>query len=311
MLRWLDCLEESEACQAALAALPGTMRDVHAEPAHLAVYARHYGWRAWLAHYRGASSDIVQPYLLDSNKQLRHVFNFGGPMHSPGITMEDWALYAVEGAYLKYKHGVAREYCSYNPMLAQQRVAGARHVKDVVYMNLGDIEAGLRSNTRRSIAAAKKRGVIVSRIGPILNRNASSFYSVYATTMERLGAAEHWRFSSIFFEQLLGALARNAFFLFAYAGGEIEAACLVLHGHGRAYYHLAGSYMKYPASQASALMLLRAAEEARELGCATLHLGGGVSAAPNDGLLQFKSGFSELRAPYYVYEETMDATQAA
>jgi hypothetical protein len=70
-----------------------------------------------------------------------------------------------------------------------------------------------------------------------------------------------------------------------------------------AHYQFAGNS---GVSGASDLVILRAAEMARDAGCATMDLGGGVTAAEDDSVFWYKSTFSPKRRQVFVVERVFD-----
>jgi hypothetical protein len=89
--------------------------------------------------------------------------------------------------------------------------------------------------------------------------------------------------------------------------GVPESASLMLHGeNGVAYYHLTGNAMVRPKTHANDLLVLFMANYARGLGMMTLHLGGGVTSAPDDSVLAYKQGFSNAWLPTYSYFRVLD-----
>src|SRR5579862_8704581 len=69
---------------ARLSALPKELRDIHFDPRILAPYLKAYGWELGLAvtgnAYSLKDNFIIQPVLLTKEGQLRHGYNFGGPI---------------------------------------------------------------------------------------------------------------------------------------------------------------------------------------------------------------------------------------
>lgn len=283
-------------------ALPPDLRDIHFTPFLLAPYVAAFGWKAGLAVTSEQDQFIIQPLLVNDKGELRHAYNFGGPVGTD------------DAQPLKYKHfnyvklwaeqnGAERSYATLNPFLAAYQdllvPVGVTRVKDVVYMDLKS--PSVRGTTRRLANKAQGAGVVVNDV-PRTVGNAQLFYNFYTLTMTRAQAAKHWFLPAGFFHSLL-ALVPTSALLVATLEGKPQAACIVIGSpNGIAYYHFAGSLNQHPKLGISHAMVLAAAEfAANVLDCDKLHLGGGVKPHLDDGLLTFKAGFSDLRAPVFTY----------
>jgi CelD/BcsL family acetyltransferase involved in cellulose biosynthesis len=124
-----------------------------------------------------------------------------------------------------------------------------------------------------------------------------TFGELYRGTMERLGAAEHYRFSDAYFRALRDALGPRLRLCLVEVEGEIAAGGLFVETGGLVQYHLSGSDPRFRRAQPTKLMLHFVREWGRARGLHRLHLGGGVGAG-EDSLFQFKAGFAADRHPF-------------
>jgi lipid II:glycine glycyltransferase (peptidoglycan interpeptide bridge formation enzyme) len=81
---------------------------------------------------------------------------------------------------------------------------------------------------------------------------------------------------------------------------EIITAGVFLIGSGIMEYHLSASYDKGKETGSVYLLIHDAALRGKQLGCHTLHLGGGTNNNPDNPLLFFKSRFSPLRGSFKI-----------
>lgn len=297
-----------------LGSLPDHKRDVHFYPQMYAPYVATYGWAAKAALTVEGEDFIIQPFLLTHDGQMRHAYNFGGPI---GAHKENAGAFAQHRASLwkwGVEHSVTSCFITLNPFLYTHQCMFlnehgnlVQHAKEVVFIDLNNMK--LRGTTRRLANKAQGLGAQVMTVSPT-KENVQVFNEIYTNTMDRAKAKEYWYTPPKFFQELL-LLAGGKLMLVTYKG-EVEAGCIIIPSYANriCYYHYAGSYNRYPQDGISHMMVLAAAEFAKSLGCDKLHLGGGVTADPNDGLLTFKAGFSDLRAPVYTYQRSLVAEAA-
>jgi hypothetical protein len=131
-----------------------------------------------------------------------------------------------------------------------------------------------------------------------------TFVDIYESTMDRVDAAEHYYFDCAYFESLRAALGEQIQLLVVRYEDEIVGASLFTEVEGTVQYHLSGS-KRLRGRSPSAVMLDHACRWAEERGNSRLHLGGGLGAT-EDGLFRFKSGFSERRGSYAVWDVVVD-----
>jgi hypothetical protein len=283
----------------ALDQLPADQRDIFQEPEYHALW----GLPRFCLTIEEGGETAVLPFLKDADGRAFSPYGFGGPAGSPRLfprLMENFNFLGSRADRFMFV---------LNPFLVeQQRSAfpGARYVKDVVWGDLTQPEQ-LRKGHAAAARRAEREGARVIEWDCDQTHAVTDFAAMYAVTMDRLNAAPRWRFGPAFWSGL--ARMPGASIFLAYPGSVIkaQAGCLILQGHGRAYYHLAASY----APGLNHLMVLRAMRAARARGCHTFCLGGGLTPAPYDPLLRFKAGFSPLRAPVWVAEGPLAASASA
>ena len=162
----------------------------------------------------------------------------------------------------------------------------------------------MRSNHRRDISKATKRGEVAERDATWAGLDA--FVQAYRETMTRTGANPYYLFDDGYFHALREALGDHIHLWTVRASSDIVAGALFTECSGIVQYHLGGTAERFLAGNPFKLLLHRAAEWFKMRGNRWLHLGGGVGGA-SDSLLHFKRGFSPRTFPFYTWRLVVDA----
>lgn len=132
------------------------------------------------------------------------------------------------------------------------------------------------------------------------------FAATYQLSMERLGARDSLQYSSEYLGRLWEVFPKDQRCLIAvWRGSDLLSVALVLVDDSNvASYHLAADTELGRHASASRLTIAEAAAFARDAGCATLCLGGGLGGE-KDGLWSFKSGFASSVATYRTWRRVL------
>ena len=149
---------------------------------------------------------------------------------------------------------------------------------------------GLRSGHQWVINKCRKLG-FVPRMAQ-LRDEIDSFMGIYQETMNRVNARDAYYFSRDYFARLAD-MPEHVHCCVVEFEGEQAAACLFFECDGIVQAHLGGTRSKFMNKSPFHLVLHHVALWAKSRGNRYLHLGGGVGGS-DDGLLEFKRGFSEL-----------------
>lgn len=277
-------------------------RDIHFDQRMVAPYITAYGWKASLAYTECENGYIIQPLLLTKENELRHAYNFGGPIGTNDLLnskehidkINDWARH----------RDIKTQYCTLVPNLAKEQLRlltssgiNPEFRKNSVIIDLEDQK--IRGTTRRLANKAQGAGVEV-RSYPLTF--LKHFIDIYNATMDRVKAKDHWHFPDDWFE----AFARfvKPCLMLAEFEGKFVAGCLIAYSqqYPVAYYHFAGCLDTYLGMGINQQMVLAACEFIRSIGLRYLYLGGGITDSEDDSLFIFKSGFSKLRQPVYSFK---------
>lgn len=308
-------------------------RDIHFLPDYGRIYRDAYGFTPLLAHSQSAEGSIIQPFVRRPLRELAFLkedsdaarfsdianpYGFGGALGvGSGDLKKFYVKFAEAFAQWCDDENIAAEFACLHPFIAEDQRAlvsdliAPRHEKDVVFFDLTEPEANLlkdlRKGHRSSITKARRTGVDIQSVEPS-QRNLALFNEMYQETMRRRQAAQRWLVPDNFFEITVRHLgAKRITLLFAGVAGAPESACLLMHDFNTAYYHFAATFAQHPDLGVNNLMVFDAALRMKAAGYARFHLGGGVTAKPDDSLFLFKAGFSSRRAPLYTYFCVRDA----
>jgi hypothetical protein len=225
-------------------------------------------------------------------------YGYGGPLSSsddPQFVAAAWEAYL---AWMR-AHDVVVEYIRFHPAIGNDRYYGG-HVVDsrpVVWVDLrqGNPADGYSARLRQGLKKAEAAGLEYREAA--LASVLGEFGAFYRAGMREIGADGFYLFSDAYFGQLaVGSLARVG--ICCRSEGEWLAAALFLDGHAIREYHLAAGSPAGRKLGAASFVLHEGGMSARASGCASLYLGGGSDALPDNPLLFFKSGFSPHRLTY-------------
>lgn len=264
--------------------MPPEVLDVHFLPEMMLPYEATKRGRGGLLVDEHETGRMLMP-LLKLDGELRHPFNFGGP-----IATSDYAVKVALSGPMR---------CTLNPFLTDKQqplLQVVEYQKESVWIDLTK-SLEFRQTTRHMIEKAAEKGAEFAIMGG--ERYLQIFSQMYDATMNRVNAAPHWRFDDDWFRSFLASLGSHAMLGMVMINGEPECGCILLHGYGTCYYHFAASFGRHRDCGLNHYMVAQACEVAKNLKCRRFHLGGGVK--PRDGLFTFKSGFSSLTLPVYSY----------
>jgi Acetyltransferase (GNAT) domain len=299
--------------------------DVYHVPEYTALAAKHEGGVPMAFYAESAGREMLCPLLLREVPQdleaTADVRDLTSPYGYPGplITAPHDAQW-VDDSFAAFKElarrtGLISAFVRLHPLVGLSAEAVAAHGivvyhGPVVYIDLTkppkQLDAETRENHRRDIARLHKLG-FAARVDDWSLYN--SFRSLYRSTMQRVAAAKFYFFSDTYFEEVRHALKHCLHFCVVVApNGDLAAAGLFTQTDGIVEYHLGGSAEPYLRHAASKLMFYAIRQWARASGYRLLNLGGGVGGQPGP-LLNFKAGFSRLRAPYHTLRVVFDTAR--
>jgi len=156
---------------------------------------------------------------------------------------------------------------------------------------------------RQHLRVSRRKGMVTEEDPDWQELN--TFSAIYAETMDRNRAADHYLFSSEDFANLRDALPGRVHLLVTRLEGDVVAAGIFTELDGIVEAHLVGSRAEFRRLSPTKVLLDDARRWARDRGDPILHLGGGRGGR-EDSLFRFKSEFSPRRHPFYTGRWILD-----
>jgi lipid II:glycine glycyltransferase (peptidoglycan interpeptide bridge formation enzyme) len=244
---------------------------------------------------------------------MQSAYGYGGPV-AFDANSKSLQTFADEHARWVARHNIVAEFVRFNPFGQHDEFSSI--VTPELNRNTVSIELEpdfsvildkASSARRRNYTKAVKSG-----LNFCIDTNYSDFIAIYRQAMQRLDADQYYYFSAEYFAALAKMPEKQRFFTrVTDNSGRLLAAGIFLLDELAAHYHLGGSQLDARALQPDAFMLFSAAKYAAEAGKKTLHLGGGLSLAEDDGLFRFKAGFSAQRHRFYIGKKIHQPKQYA
>jgi hypothetical protein len=273
----------------------------------IAAYVEHPGVRLLLPLIRRAipgsdAYDLVSPY----------------GMPSPLAQFEDVAL--VRGAFSAVvetlrEQGFVSMFVRLHPILelpdgAFTGLGTLVEHGQTVSIDLRQNEAeqwqGIRARYRTSLNRSERLGhrAFMDDTGEHLDR----FITMYLDTMRRQNAAAEYFFSRDCLLGLWQQLRGHVHLGVVEVDGLIVCAGLFGESNGIVQYHLSGTDERALELSPLKILINHARQWATQRGADVLHLGGGLGGA-QDGLMQFKAGFSDQRHLFKTWRVVLDEQQ--
>jgi hypothetical protein len=163
-----------------------------------------------------------------------------------------------------------------------------------------DQRARYRTDHRQGIKRLKKAGFYCAEDTELTFLD--EFVRIYHETMSRVHAAPTYYFDKSYFERLLMHMNEMMHLFVCMQNEEVACAGVFSLCNGIVQYHLSGTSSTFKKHAPMKLLIDFVSAWSKENNALTFHLGGGVGSK-EDSLLYFKSGFSNQRHVYAVWEK--------
>lgn len=299
--------DDAEVWDDAVQKIPKDRRDIHFTSAYGRVQER-LGYEAILGLWSDEENEafVIQPFVKRATPYDLSLFDISSPYGYGG------PISNVDDPPLLHRHlydsEVVCEFCRLHPIFEkhQRKILDAKidRGKEVVIVGFPLKEESVSRRIRRALQ--KSLHAEFSDCGNMVNEYGSKYFcDLYRSSMERMGAANHWKFSDEYIDAHFTELAARLFLIAGSGGGERALMTIGRPGH-IAYAHFLGSNGKEHNGGLDERLYFMAADCLRRDGFWYLHLGGGLTDDPEDSLLQFKQGFSKQKYYCYSYELTFN-----
>ena len=240
------------------------------------------------------------PYMIGERQYYDAVtpYGYGGP-NILWTNDREKLICEYTQAYVKYCHdeGIVDEFVRFHPLYGNAlgfdklyEVILSRHTAAIDVSDPDFYMVQFTSECRNRIKNARKRGVTVEVDEDLVHLD--EFIKLYYMTMDKNRASDYYYFDHSYFEQLLAIPDCKFMLVNAFYEGQIIASVLYMMSDGNMHYHLSANNPEYYKLAANNLIVYESCEYGNRNGFHWLHLGGGLSSAPDDNLFRFKRGFA-------------------
>lgn len=243
------------------------------------------------------------------------VYGYCGPVSTIDFDTipEDVINYFQEQLLLFFKaNNIISAFSRLHPLISGERLfVNFGSIKDInktvaIELNITPEEQRkqYRKSTKSELNQLKRKGFEV--VKATTKNEIDAFISIYHETMKRVNASESYFFDHKYFYTFLDNTCFQNWLLLAKKDNEIAAGAIFTITDKIMQYHLAGTTEAYMKETPMKLILDEARLLGNDLGVDFLHLGGGVGGSDEDSLFRFKSGFSDYRCNYKVWQFIAD-----
>lgn len=275
---------------------------------------KHNGFAGRLLVLEIGKDRIVYPFFL----RPLNVLPFGHPTGSwdtstpeftgPfGLTNSSAVCFLREKNELFQKLGAVSEFIHLHPFAVDSALLqadGARLNRELIWVDVtlsndelwrDHFSYACRKNIRRAQSEAV-RVFTATELGDL-----REFHRIYCSTMDRTQALSSYYFPFDYFKYIFEEMSQSSRFVLAEHQGNVIGAILYLHDKDNAYSYLGGADYTFQNLRPSNAIVYDMISWSRSAGKKALILGGGYK--PDDGIVRFKSSFSQLRVPFYTYRQ--------
>jgi hypothetical protein len=237
---------------------------------------------------------------------LTGVYGYGGPLFARDVRSENVMNFLFDG--MKNLGAVAlfsRMHPLFVDAIEDEAQRGLR-LSDVVVIDVrpvADVLSLYRGSHRREIVNSQKSDVRI-----FIDENCEhikDFSSIYRDSMLDLNALSYYHFTDDYFHSLIKSDDFKIIAIFAELDGKKIAGSIFIITGGIMQYYLSGTVADYRKLAPSKAIIACAHKFAIDLGLSKLVLGGGVGSA-KDSLFKFKTGFSDLSKPFYIFKKILN-----
>ncbi|MEO4006317.1 MULTISPECIES: GNAT family N-acetyltransferase [unclassified Flavobacterium] len=258
---------------------------------------------------------IIRDIVGTPYKDCTSVYGYCGPISSMDFNkIPDEIIQSFQNKLLVFfkENNIITAFSRLHPLIANEKLFdGFGIVKDInktiaidLRLSLDEQRKQYRKSNKSELNQLRRKGFQV-----IESQNKSdvdTFVSIYQETMRRVEASESYFFDKDYFYDFLNNSCFENKLLLAKKDNIITAGAIFTITDKIMQYHLAGTTEAYIKETPMKLILDEARLLGNDLGVDFLHLGGGVGGSDEDSLFRFKSGFSDYRCNYKVWQFIVD-----
>jgi serine/alanine adding enzyme len=283
------------------------------------LYSKHYNAEPEGIFWENENIKIFWPHLIRDismiekfNKikyyDLTTPYGYGGPLIIARTEDKDEINKALKNFFIEYndyalKNNYICEFIRFHPIFGNQNFLNdhlnIEYINDVVIIDLNkdleliwqNMKEGHKYNIRKSVREGCEAGFTNSP----LNNNLITFIQIYDRTMDKNKASKKYYFKIEFIEDHFKLL--NSLLIEVRYHDSVIGTSIFIYGNNIVHYHLSGASQDFKGVYPTDLILWEAIKWAKKNKFMVFHLGGGINK--NDGLFNFKKGFSDEQRPFY------------
>jgi GNAT superfamily N-acetyltransferase len=314
---------DPKAWDAVLDRFPPHLNDIHLTARYHHLYERNGDGQARLFAFQDAGEWYCTPFLIrpvdpflagEGIQDIETAYGYAGPVST---TEDAGFLASADEAFREFcrQEMVVTEFVRFHPLMQNQRFippsAGMQVVRLRDYVTV-DLSAGTGQRmerytpqNRNKLRKAEKADIHIVEDPTVAH--FSTFVDIYLENMRQLGAARMYYFSESYFHELRELVRKDGVLLLALGPSGVHgAAVFLLHGPW-SHYFLSSVTSEGRQLGVGNLLLHEGINWAADRGAKVMHLGGGLTADPEDPLLSFKMNFSRDTVPFHIGKRIHDA----
>ena len=294
--------------------------DIFFQYNYFELYKKHYDAMPEGIFWENENLKIFWSHLIRNISKINQFKNFkyydlttpygyGGPLvvlktedkekinESLKIFFREYKNYTLKNNYIS-------EFIRFHPVFQNweffNKIFDIDYLNDAVVINLKEdlekIWQNIKKGHKYNIKKSEKEGCKVKVINKPNKKNIEDFIKIYYQTMDKNQVSKKYYFPEKFIKDHFKLL--NAILIEAECKNKIIGSSIFICGNKIIHYFLSGASKEFKGLYPSNLTLWEAIKWARENNFNILYLGSG--RGKNDGLFEFKKGFSELTMPFKI-----------
>ncbi len=236
-------------------------------------------------------------------------YGYGGPLFKIQTNDEAKIKNSIKSFYNEYEsycneQNYVCEFIRFHPIYKNwgffNNYIEEIYSNDVIIIDLSssveEIRMGFNKHKRQQIKKSINKNCTIKIIDDPSEHEIANFLDLYNKTMDKNKASKKYYFSKSLITDHFTILKNHCILIYANLNSEIIGGSLFIYNKDIMNYHLSGTISINGIFQ-SDLILWEAIKLAKEKGLKYFHFGGG--RGKNDGLYQYKRGFSKITFPFY------------
>lgn len=258
-----------------------------------------------IGFYPFLKTPINLDYFSNGYFDIKSAYGYDGPLFYSPTQSNNFPLTFFESfQHFAQEENILASFTKFHPIIKNHLqchefmdVQFNRHTITINLQEpLQDIQAQFKPSCMQQLEQAKNFGLTYRAIK--CPTNLDFFLELYQKTMKKVKAREYVLFSPQYFNML--QTANDVYLLNVMHENEIASAALLLIHKNYAHYHLSASHENFLQLRPNNMLIWGLIEFSQLMGAKYLHLGGGATPDPQNGLFKFKQSFSKDKMDFFI-----------